>query len=412
MTENLGDDLITVKEFQKQNDPVINDIIEDITDDDNSVYRIAINLRVSNEIVNKINNINENIITLYSSTYNTLYSDFFYSFNNNRASRNMFITSEKGNSLFESYMGVKYLITDEKAPFGYKKWKSYGNYKVYINENTLPLGYVTDRVMSERDYDKLKFPDDSLALIGNVVAPDGDYVYESKLSKVELDLMKGDYKNLKIEEYKDGYKVIVKKEKGTLKLDLKDKANKIYLLRFTLENPQKCSNGDTSIIVNGIQNKLTCESWKYFNNNYTFDYTLSDDFSIEFSKGIHYIKKVELYSINYEDLINSYSDISSFENVRIDGDMISGTVFAEKDGYFNLSVPYDKGFTIKVDGEKVDYEKINNAFIGFKISSGKHDIEIVFVAPNAFIGKMVSLFGFIIFIVMMVFQKLTYKKLT
>ena len=412
LTENLGDDLITVKEFQKQNDPVINDIIEDITDDDNSVYRIAINLRVSNEIVNKINNINENIITLYSSTYNTLYSDFFYSFNNNRASRNMFITSEKGNSLFESYMGVKYLITDEKAPFGYKKWKSYGNYQVYINENTLPLGYVTDRVISERDYDKLKFPDDSLALIGNVVAPDGDYVYESKLSKVELDLMKGDYKNLKIEEYKDGYKVIVKKEKGTLKLDLKDKANKIYLLRFTLENPQKCSNGDTSIIVNGIQNKLTCESWKYFNNNYTFDYTLSDDFSIEFSKGIHYIKKVELYSINYEDLINSYSDISSFENVRIDGDMISGTVFAEKDGYFNLSVPYDKGFTIKVDGKKVDYEKINNAFIGFKISSGKHDIEIVFDAPNAFIGKMVSLFGFIIFIVMMVFQKLTYKKLT
>ena len=412
LSVNLGDSLISVKDFQKQNDPVINEIIEDISNEDKSIYRMTINIKASNEIVNKIYNINENITTLYSSTYNTLYSDFFYNFNNNRASRNMFVTSEKGNSLFESYMGVKYLITDEKAPLGYKVWKSYGDYTVYINENALPLGYVTDRVLSEKKYDKLYFPDDSLALIGNAVAEDGDYIYESKVSKVNFDLSLGESKDLKIEEYKDGYKITVKKDKGTLKLDLKDNFDKIYLLRFTLENPQKCSEGDTSIIVNGIQNKLTCESWKYFNSNYTFDYTLNGNLDIEFSKGVYYIKKSELYSINYEDFINSYSDVSPFENVKIDGDKISGIVKVKEKGYFNLSIPYDKGFKIKVDGKEICYEKVNKAFIGFKIDKGNHKVEIEFEAPNAYIGKGVSLFGFITFAIIMIYQHMIFKKLT
>ena len=408
---NLGDSLISVKDFQRQNDPIINEIIEDISNEDKSIYRMAINIKASNEIVNKIYNINENITTLYSSTYNTLYSDFFYTFNNNRASRNMFITSEKSNGLFESYMGVKYLITDEKAPLGYKVWKSYGDYTVYVNENALPLGYVTDRVLSERDYDNLKFPDDSLSLIGNVVAEDGNYIYESKVSKVNFDLSLGEYKDLKIEEYKEGYKVTVKNDKGTLKLDLKDNSDKIYLLRFTVENPQKCSEGDTSIIVNGIQNKLTCESWKYFNSNYTFDYTLNGNLDIEFSKGVHYIKKVELYSINYEDFINS-NNVSPFENIKVNGDKISGNVKVKEKGYFNLSIPYDKGFKIKVDGKEIHYEKVNKAFIGFKIGEGNHKIEIEFEAPNAFIGRCVSLFGFVIFIIIMIYDKINSKRRT
>ena len=52
---------------------------------------------------------------------------------------------------------------------------------------------------------------------------------------------------------------------GTLKIKLdEDTSDKVYLLRFTLEKPQSCKIGDTSISVNGVINKLTCKSWKYF----------------------------------------------------------------------------------------------------------------------------------------------------
>ena len=410
LSVNLDDDLISISDFEVQNDPVIGEIIEDISNIDDGVYRTVINLKASNEIVNKINNINQNVITLYSSTYNTLYSDFFYDFNNNRASRNMFINSEAGNNLFESFMGVKYLITDGNAPLGYKLFKEYENYNVYINENTLPIGFVTDRVISYDDYSKLEFPDDTLALIGNVIADKGNYKYESKANFYDIDLNDGKKNNLKLETYKDGYKVTVSDGEGTLKLDLNDNDGKLYLLRFTLENPPKCSDGDTYITVNGIKNKLTCSSWKYFNNNYTFDYTLDGDLNIKFSKGIHYIKKIELYSINYDDFVKDY-DIYAFENVRVNGDKISGNIEAKSDGYFNLSIPYDKGFTIKVDGKEVEYEKVNNAFIGFAMEKGNHEIEIEFNAPNSFAGKIISVIGCLIFVIIMIFQKKKMKEL-
>ena len=409
---NFSDSLLTIDDFKKQNDPLLEEIMEDIAESDKGVYRTALNLKASSQLVNHIDNINENIITLYSSTYNTNYNEFFYDFNNNRASRNMFITSETSNTLFESYMGVKYLVTDKSAPLGYKVWKDYGDYTVYINENTLPLGYATDRVIDIDDYNKLEFPDDDVSLIGNVVTDEGDFEYESLLSEIPLDLYDGEIKNLKIDNYKDGYRVTVSNENGgNLRLKLDDDTNqKLYLLRFTVEKPQSCSLGDTTIEVNGINNKLTCGSWKYFNSNYTFDYTISSDeefeyLDIQFSKGVHYISKAELYSLDYNDFVHSISRVDAFKIDKVTGDKIEGSIDVRTDGYFNLSIPYDKGFVIKVDGEEVNYKKINKAFIGFPITEGNHDIEIEFKAPNALIGKIVSVLGIIIFGSIMVYQK-------
>ena len=399
---NLSDSLVTLEDFGKQNDPLLEEITEDIAQSDKGVYRMAINLKASTQLVNHVDNINENITTLYSSTYNTNYNYFFYDFNNNRASRNMFITSETKNTLFETLMGVKYLITDKKAPYGYKVWKKYDNYTVYINENALPIGYVTDRVMSYDDYDDLKFPDDSLSLFGNVIASDGDYEYESKAEKVNLDFSSGKSSNLDISSYKDGYKVVVNDDSGSLKLKVDEG---LYLFRMTLENPQECALGDTYISVNGVMNKLTCKSWKYFNDNYTFDYTLfGDTLNIKFSEGTHYIKKIELYIIDGFD-----SDVSAMENVEVFGDKLTGTVNSNG-GYLILSIPYDKGFTVKVDGKEVLYEKVNTSFIGFKVSSGKHDIEITFDAPNAFIGKIVSLISFGLLCFIILYDKIYYTR--
>ena len=256
--------------------------------------------------------------------------------------------------------------------------------------------------MSYDDYNDLKFPDDSLSLFGNVIASDGDYEYESKAEKVNLDFSSGKSSNLDISSYKDGYKVVVNDDSGSLKIKVDEG---LYLFRMTLENPQECALGDTYISVNGVMNKLTCKSWKYFNDNYTFDYTLfGDTLNIKFSEGTHYIKKIELYIIDGFD-----SDVSAMENVEVFGDKLTGTINSNG-GYLILSIPYDKGFTVKVDGKEVLYEKVNTSFIGFKVSSGKHDIEITFDAPNAFVGKIVSLisFGLLCFIVL--YDKIYYTR--
>lgn len=408
LSVNLGDNLIKSEDYFKENDPKITNIMEDIEESDDGFYRTLIDLKVSSELVNHVYNINTNLVTLYSSTYNQSYSEFFYNFNNNRASRNMFIISEVRNILFEDYMGVKYLITDKDKPFGYSLWKDYGDYQVYINENAFSLGYASDSIMSLDDYEKLDFPDNVLSLPGNIVSKDSDYSYESMA--FEVDLEEGASSGIKIERYKEGYKVY-SENGGYLHFDLDDD-KKLYLLRFTVENPQSCKLGDTFIDVNGVRNKLTCSSWKYFNNNYTFDYTLSleDGINIEFSPGVHYISKVEMYGLDYDEFIQNL-DIDRFNVKKVLGDKISGNIDVSKDGYFHLTIPYDLGFKIKVDGKEIDYEKVNTAFIGFKIEKGFHKIEIEFEAPGALFGKFISIIFGLIFMAILVFDFRRRKKI-
>ena len=61
-----------------------------------------------------------------------------------------------------------------------------------------------------------------------------------------------------------------------------------------------------------------------------------------------------------------------------------------KDGYMITSIPYEDSFTVKIDGKKRNYEKVNTAFLGLPLEKGNHEVEIVYHAPGAAIGKMVT----------------------
>jgi uncharacterized membrane protein YfhO len=402
---NLSDTLILNSDFAKQNDPKLVEMMNYISKKDKGLYRTAVNIKASSQTVNNILNVDENVTTIYSSTYNTSYNKFYYTFNNNMSSRNMFITNEVKNSLFESFMGVKYLITDKAPTLGYKVFKRYGDYTIYINENSLPLGFATDRLISNKEFNKLTFPDNIYALMNNVVTRKKGNSYLSPFTKIDLDLLNSEKNNLTIVRNGSGYKVTVKTdEPGILRIKLDESVkNKYYLLRFNMSHPQSCSQGDTVIGVNYINNKLTCKQWKYFNGNYTFDYTLSSAkrfryLNISFSKGVHYIDSTEMYSISYDDVKNIKNGISPLVFDKKVGDELSGKINVLKDGYFMFTIPYDNGFTIKVDGKNVNYEKVNQTFIGFPIKKGKHSIVLSYSAPNFKMGKICSFIGILIYI--------------
>ena len=79
--------------------------------------------------------------------------------------------------------------------------------------------------------------------------------------------------------------------------------------------------------------------------------------------------------------------------------------------YFVTSIPYDKGFTIKVDNKVISYEKVDKAFVGFPITKGKHDISIVYTAPGLKYGLIFSITGFIIYGMVIIMEHKKSKKL-
>lgn len=400
---NFCDKLVSYEKFNVQNNNEVEEIIKQITKEDKDIYRISVNLNKSGQVVNKVVDIREYLTTLYSSTYNKNYNNFLYrEFNNNIAFRNTIITNQMGNNLFEKFMGVKYLITDKNEVSGYNLLFKKGKYFVYKNENTLPIGYASSNIISDKQYSKLKYPYNIETILNNVIVSNArDKELNSKFKKIDLNLEEGIKDNLDISKIDNSY-IFKTSKSGKLSLKLKENiGNKLLLIRMKVSNPQTCEIGDTYIEINGIKNKLTCKQWKYFNRNYDYDYTLSnpngfDTLNFNFSNGVHRIDEVSAYTLDLKDILNDVDEFKMDYDKTI-GDKISGEVNVLNDGYFVFSIPYDEGFDIKVDGKKVSYNMVNRGFIGFPITKGLHNIELKFTAPNSTLGKFGSVCGIVIF---------------
>ncbi len=76
---------------------------------------------------------------------------------------------------------------------------------------------------------------------------------------------------------------------------------------------------------------------------------------------------------------------------------IEGILTAEEDGMCILSVPYEKGWTVKVDGRKKEVQLLKDCMIAVPLEAGEHRIELKFV-PNGMVpGIVLTVCGLLIF---------------
>jgi uncharacterized membrane protein YfhO len=69
---------------------------------------------------------------------------------------------------------------------------------------------------------------------------------------------------------------------------------------------------------------------------------------------------------------------------------ISGTVNADKMSSMMTSIPYDKGWTVKLDGEKISTRKYLGAFLSFNVPEGAHTVEMDYEPQGYRIGMLIS----------------------
>ncbi|MBP8989145.1 MAG: YfhO family protein [Clostridia bacterium] len=70
---------------------------------------------------------------------------------------------------------------------------------------------------------------------------------------------------------------------------------------------------------------------------------------------------------------------------------VSASIDAQKDGILMLTIPYDSGWHVTVDGNPVEIEALDDALICFPIQAGRHDIEMRYIPPWFFEGLMISI---------------------
>lgn len=102
-----------------------------------------------------------------------------------------------------------------------------------------------------------------------------------------------------------------------------------------------------------------------------------------------------VFTVNKDAFVEGYKELKKgqLDYTEVDDTLIKGTFVAEENEILYTSIPYDKGWNVYLDGEKVadeDVIAISNAFIGIKsVSAGEH--EIVFEYENIGIGACVSI---------------------
>ena len=100
----------------------------------------------------------------------------------------------------------------------------------------------------------------------------------------------------------------------------------------------------------------------------------------------------EAYVLNEAVLAQAVDLLSGehLENVKIDSTHISGDLKLEEAGRLILSVPYEKGWTVWIDGEKTEPGTFGDALMAFDLEAGEHTIQMHYVPEGWNIGVPVS----------------------
>ncbi len=108
----------------------------------------------------------------------------------------------------------------------------------------------------------------------------------------------------------------------------------------------------------------------------------------------------EMFSDAIDVLKQNPLELEYFEE-----DHLKGTITADEDGIMFTSISWEPGWTIYVDGEKVEPVKLVDALIGVPLTAGTHTIEMKFFPAGMKLGIIVSLVGLVTVIVIAIYQR-------
>ncbi|HOZ53766.1 MAG TPA: YfhO family protein, partial [Bacilli bacterium] len=223
---NYKDNLLTEKIIDKKTPNLLE------MQKDTGVYRTDV---IYSELqnINKVYN-NHNITTIYSSVEHPDYLEFYYNkFNNAMTHRNFRIIYANNNYLFQSYMGVKYVVTNKLLGQGYTLVNQYKNLKLYKINNYRSIAYINNNYMSKNEYSNLQYPYNVEALLKYTVLDENiNSNYKTKIKEISLD-------NIDLKKFNSKYKdsVYTLKFNKTTKVEYKTNMNldnKLLFIRFNM----------------------------------------------------------------------------------------------------------------------------------------------------------------------------------
>ncbi len=163
-----------------------------------------------------------------------------------------------------------------------------------------------------------------------------------------------------------------------------------------VSNPEELPHENFSLVQSDYRGSLMI----YENLNYrpigttyskiiTYDEYLSQGYSTD---------SLNNFIISHESDVEEISqfiqeDYYQLENIDFHNNYFYGNVNAENGGFMVLGIPFDEGWDIKVNGESIDYFKVNGGMIGLPLQDGFNEITMYYTSPGFKEGVVLTAIG-------------------
>lgn len=324
--------------------------------------------------------------TLFSSTANGLVKNFYDKYG--LRSSKVFYCYDGATPLTSALLSVKYMFSKTQLPQNnmYTLVDHEDNVYLYENRYTLPLGYVIGEELLLDSEDKTASDNPLFDTSENIV-----------------DVLDPDTK----EEAANPL---------TLQNELAEKLNMTTPLfsRLTCfpSGEQTAINvtTDAHIYAYVDNNKVSTvysykngerTTFKKLKNDYILDlgwqeagttlYLESED-SNELMLSAYQLNEKSLQQLVYS-LREQPLSIESFDSTNI-----SGKIAVTSPGQLVLSIPYEPGWTLKIDGIETELHSFEDTFLSAPISLGEHEIELNYYPGGLSAGILISLLSLTLFL--------------
>ncbi|HFI0463749.1 TPA: YfhO family protein [Streptococcus suis] len=287
----------------------------------------------------------------------------------------------------------------------YSQIWSNDRYMIYENPNVLPPAFGVSKAVIDLTLDPnqlVKTHNEMLsALAGQELTVFQSYLFEeTEMTNVQL---------VESENGNKLYKKIDPNQDGVLIFRFTPQTNATYYINAPLALKRQ-KGGKTEIQLNN----------RWYEYQHSFDGQQLWNVAHN-QQGQTVELKLTMKETSELDLTNLYmitADNSPVDQIIADrmaqgmqvtewgNNFMKGTVnITDNSTFMMTSIPFNLGWTVKVDGQVVDLYEAWGAFMAFPISPGQHEIEMVFIPDGWYLGLGISAFSIIMIVVFTFVEK-------
>lgn len=312
-----------------------------------------------------------------------------------------------GTPVLDSLLGIKYLISEKNSvvfPL-YDKMFTYNNdLTVYQNPYSLPIAYGVNSEVKDIDFSEVASPMYRMNRLVSAMLKGTDETEEIINEMfIPINIDNTGYENCET-SYTTGHKKYYPTVKGkTTKIIFTIHAPKDGLIYcyfpsdYQREVSLTLNGSDFDTYFGNETYRILCLGEYKKGEEITLSMKLEkDDLYIASEASYFYCIDEAAFAENMTALAECGFEIEQYTE-----DSFKGNI-SVKDGR-NLiftTIPYDKGWIVKVDGEKTETVKVLDSLMAFEASSGEHSVTIEYRPDAVKYGLLISAWGIIMFILL------------